>query len=51
MNSTFNKTNYTCFTESLFQKHKEISGRATKLGSFLYVQHTCFIDMVAAFEK
>ena len=35
MNSTINKTFYTCFTEPLFLTYKNISKKAVKLGSFL----------------
>ena len=35
MNSTTNKTFYTCSTVSLFLRYKKISKKAVKLGSFL----------------
>ena len=35
MNSTINETFYTCSTESLFLRHKKISNKPVKLGSFL----------------
>ena len=35
MNSTFNKTFYTCSTESLLLRYKQISMKVVKLGSFL----------------
>ena len=35
MNSTINKTYYTCSTESLFLRFKKVSKKGVKLGSFL----------------
>ena len=35
MNSSINKTFYTCSTESLFLRYKKISKKPAKLGTFL----------------
>ena len=35
MNSTINKTFYTCSTESMFLRYKKISKKALKIGGFL----------------
>ena len=51
MNSTINKTFYTCSTESLFLRYKKISKKAVKLGSFYNVQYIYFQDMTAASGK
>ena len=50
MNSTINKTFYTCSTESLFLRYKKISKKAVKLGSFLQCSVHIFLghDTIAA---
>ena len=42
MNSTINKTLYTCSIELLFIRHKKIPKKVVKLGSFLNVQYIYF---------
>ena len=44
MNSTINKTFYTCSAESLFVRYKKISKKAAKLGSFLQYSVKIFIE-------
>ena len=38
-------------TESLFEKYNKISEKAFMLCSFLNVQHTYILNMMAALEK
>ena len=51
MDSTISKTYYTCSTESLFLRHKKISEKTVKLGSFLECSVIYFQDMMAASEN
>ena len=51
MNSTINKTFYTCSTESLFLRYKKISKKAVKLGSFLQCSVHIFLGHDGCFWK
>ena len=49
MNSTIKKTFYTCSTESLLLRYKEISKKAVKLGSFLQYSIHIFVGIDGGF--
>ena len=49
MNSTINKTFYTCSTESLLQRYKKISKKAVKIGGFLQCSVHVFLGHDASF--
>ena len=49
MNSTINKTFYICSTKSLFLRHKKISEKAAKLGSFLQCSVHTFLGLDGGF--
>ena len=51
MNSTINKTFYTCSTESLFLRYKKISKKAVKLGSFLQCSVHIFLGHDGCFKN
>ena len=51
MNSTINKTFYTCSTESLFLRYKKISKKAIKLGSFLQCSIDIFLGLRNYFKN
>ena len=46
INSTINKTFYTCSTESLFLRYKKIPKKAIKLGSFLQ----CSVHIILRYD-
>ena len=43
MNSTINKTLYTCFAESLFFRYEKISTEAVKLGIVFFLFNAQYI--------
>ena len=51
MNSTINKTFYTCSTESLFLKYKKMSKKAVKIGGFRQFSVHIFLGHEATSEK
>ena len=51
MDSTINKTFFTCFTESLFLRNEKISKKAVKLGSFLQCLVHIFVEHEGCFLK
>ena len=51
MNSTINKTFYTCSAESLFLRYKKISKKALKLGNFLQYSIHIFLGLDGGFWK
>ena len=51
LDSTFNKTFYTCLTELLFLRYKQISKKAVKLGSFLQCSVLTFLGHDGCFKN
>ena len=51
MNSTINKTFYTCSTESPFLRYKKIFKKAVKIGGLLQCSVHIFLRHDAASEK
>ena len=51
MNSTINKTFYTCSTESMFLRYKKISKKALKIGGFLQCWIHIFLGHDGCFWK
>ena len=51
LNSTINKTFYTCSTESLSLRYKKISKKAVKWGSFLQSSVHIFLEHDGCFRK
>ena len=51
LDSTFNKTFYTCLTELLFLRYKQISKKAVKLGSFLQCSVHTFLGHDGCFKN
>ena len=51
MNSTINKTFYTCFTESLFLKYNKVSKNAVEIGGFLQCSVHIFLGHYGASKK
>ena len=49
MNSTINKTFYTCSTKSLFLRYKKTSKKAVKIGGFLQCSVNIFLGDDACF--
>ena len=49
MNSTINKTFYTCSTEWWFLRYRK--KKDVKIGGFIYAQYIYFYDKMAASEK
>ena len=51
LDSTFNKTFYTCLAELLFLRYKQISKKAVKLGSFLQCSVHTFLGHDGCFKN
>ena len=51
MDSTINKTSYTCSTESLFLRYKKIPKKIVKIGGFLQCPVHIFIGHDGSFWK
>ena len=51
MNSTINKTFYTCSTKSLFLRYKKVSKKATNLNNFLQCPVHIFTGLDEGSEK